>query len=1076
MKVAAIIFAILASFSVGNSTEVLQPGVSVEREIASNDVHLYSIQVTAGHYLRIAVRKQNLVLRIKLKAPEHTEILETFTPYSAQDPAKLSLIAPSTGQYHIELKLGKEELAAKPYSIVVEELRPANDIDNSRVVAERLFCEAETLRAAGKADDLNAAIPKYHSALELWKAIGDEREEAQIQLVLGSISHNISQPNEALEYYKQALALWLKLGDRGKEGFTHSAIGWTHYSVGNLHKALEHYNLALPIRRELGDLWGQAQTLTTIGQIYRSLGEPQKAMDHFSESLPLARGAGDKIQEAFALNNFAYLFLDLGEHQQALDYLELALPLWRETGNRYGEADALNSIGIAYDKMGAYERALDFYDRSLTLWRTIGNRLGEADALNNTGIVYTNLGQLEGSTELLNKGRDYLEQALALRRATGQRLGETDTLNNLGLVHQHLGDYEKAQEFFNEVLKLQVDPSALHNLGLNYLLRGDRDTALGHLNNALVVFKERGNRDGEAQSLRQIATIYSEMGRLEEALSVGAQALEIVESFRVKIRGPDNRTALQGVNRDFYFLMIDILIKKHTLDPSKGYDAAALAFSERARARGLVDLLSEANIDIREGIEPELLQLERDIQRQLNAKELYRLRLARNGSSTAEVERELKRLLTEYQELQAKIRGRSPKYATLTQPTTLTLDQIQAILDDDCILLEYALGQSKSFLWAVTPTSISTYVLPNQATIESVARSVYESVTARNTYLRNESARQRAIRIRKADAKYNEASAELSRILLGPVAKGLGRKRLLFVTEGWLQFVPIEALPVPAVHLSTARRLQALIFDHEVVILPSASVLSLLRQKTTEKSAPKSLAVIADPVFGVNDPRAGAIHVAANHIEGNALRVNFLERQEFPKDFLRLQFSREEADQILALVPSDSALKATGFSASKDRLKTANLNQYRLLHFATHGFLNTHKPELSGLVLSLIDEKGAPHDGYLRLHEIYNLKLNADLVVLSGCQTALGKEVKGEGLIGLTRGFMYAGSPRVVASLWNVDDRATAELMKWSYKGMLSDGLTPAAALKYAQVKLANDNRWTAPYYWAAFTIQGEWK
>ncbi len=1076
MKVAAIFFAILASFSVANSSEVLQPGVSVERQIGSNDVHLYSMHATAGHYLRIAVRKHNLVLRIKLKAPEHTDLVETFTPYAAQEPARLSLIAASTGLYHIELKLAGEELAARRYSIIIEELRPANDTDSSRVVAERLFCEAETLRALGKANDLMSAIPKYRLVLDLWRALGDERAEAHTQLILGSISHNISQPNEALEYYKQALALWLKVGDRGKEGFTHSAIGWTYYSIGNLNKALDHYNLALPIRRELGDLWGQAQTLTTIGQIYRSLGEPQKAMDHFSQSLPLARKAGDKIQEAFALNNFAFLFLDLGEHQQALDYLDQALPLWRETGNRYGEADALNSIGIAYDKMGAYIRALDYYDRSLTLWRTAGNRLGEADALNNTGIVYTSMGQLQGSTELLIKGRHYLEQALAIKTATGQRLGETDTLNNLGLVYLYLGDHKKANYYFREVLRLQVKPSALHNLGLNYLLLGDKETALEYLNRALSGFRERGHKEGEAQTLRQLATIESDLGRLEEALSLGTQALAIVESLRSNVRGPDDRTAFQVSNRDFYLLLIDILTKKHRSDPSKGYDAAALEISERARARGLVDLLSEAALDIREGVDSELIQLERDIQRQLNAKELYRLRLVKNGGATAEVERELERLLTDYQELQAKIRGRSPKYAALTQPTTLKLDQIQALLDEECLLLEYALGRSKSFVWAVTSDSISTYVLPDQATIESAARLVYESITARNAYFKNESAWERAIRIRKADAKYNEATAELSRMLLGPVARELGKRRLLFVTEGWLQFVPLEALPVPAVNSSTAGRPRPLIFDHEVIMVPSASVLSVLRQKTTEKSAPKALAVIADPVFGVNDPRAGAIHATANHIEANARRVDFLESEEGPREFLRLQFSREEADQILALVPSDLALKATGFSASKDKLKAANLDQYRLLHFATHGLLNTHKPELSGLVLSLIDEKGAPHDGYLRLHEIYNLKLNADLVVLSGCQTALGKEVKGEGLIGLTRGFMYAGTPRVVASLWNVDDRATAELMKWFYKGMLNEELTPAAALRQAQVKLANDSRWAVPYYWAAFIIQGEWK
>jgi CHAT domain-containing protein len=189
-----------------------------------------------------------------------------------------------------------------------------------------------------------------------------------------------------------------------------------------------------------------------------------------------------------------------------------------------------------------------------------------------------------------------------------------------------------------------------------------------------------------------------------------------------------------------------------------------------------------------------------------------------------------------------------------------------------------------------------------------------------------------------------------------------------------------------------------------------------------------------------------------------------------------LHFSRQEAEQIARLAPAGQQLKALDFAASRAAATDSGLGQYRIVHFATHALINSLHPELSGIVLSLVDEEGRPQNGFLRLYDIYNLKLGAELVVLSACQTALGKEVKGEGLIGLVRGFMYAGSPRVVASLWRVDDRATAELMRRFYQGVLGEGRRAASALRAAQVEMWKDRRWGAPHYWAAFTLQGEWK
>ena len=248
--------------------------------------------------------------------------------------------------------------------------------------------------------------------------------------------------------------------------------------------------------------------------------------------------------------------------------------------------------------------------------------------------------------------------------------------------------------------------------------------------------------------------------------------------------------------------------------------------------------------------------------------------------------------------------------------------------------------------------------------------------------------------------------------------------------------------------------------DHEIVTAPSAAVVAVLRQEmTNHRAAEKTLAVFADPVFSINDPR-----VAPSQNRSGL------------QDLRRLRFTRQEADDITRLVNGDSKLAAVDFAANRTLATSPEIGRYRIVHFATHGLINTEHPELSGVVLSLVDEKGRPQNGFLRLYDLYNLKLSAELVVLSACQTALGRDIKGEGLVGLTRGFMYAGAPRVVASLWQVEDRASAEVMKRFYEAMFVQKLTPSAALRAAQVSMSADKRWHAPYNWAAFTLQGEWR
>ncbi|MDQ3135162.1 MAG: CHAT domain-containing protein, partial [Acidobacteriota bacterium] len=544
----------------------------------------------------------------------------------------------------------------------------------------------------------------------------------------------------------------------------------------------------------------------------------------------------------------------------------------------------------------------------------------------------------------------------------------------------------------------------------------------------------------------------------------------------------------------------------HQRQPSEGHDAAALQASERARMRSLLEILLESHADIRQGVDPALLDRERTLRQRLNAAAERQTRFLSDKHTpeqAARVQQEVAELTTSLQDVEAQIRLKSPRYAALTQPVPLNLKEIQQLLDPDTLLLEYALGENRSYLWAVTRTAIKSYELPKRAEIEKSAKAVYSWLTVGyrgERFIGGQRPRPVA-----GATSYTEDALRLSRMVFAPVAAQLATKRLLIVSDGVLQYIPFAALPDPAARNRQGQAGQPLLVNHEIVNLPSASVLAVLRREfATRAPAPKSVAVLADPVFEEADARvrtaAASNGTTRGGAEPTATKESKVDDRTSNSRFIleralslqpsigedgkvrsglsisRLPFTRRESAAILAATPKGAGMQSLDFRASRLTATSSDLAQYRIVHFATHGLLNSEHPELSGIILSLVDEEGRPQDGFLRLHEIYNLHLSAELVVLSACQTGLGKEIKGEGLVGLTRGFMYAGSPRVVASLWKVDDVATAELMGIFYQKMLRGKMRPAAALRAAQVEMWRQPRWQSPYYWAAFQLQGEWR
>jgi CHAT domain-containing protein len=421
-------------------------------------------------------------------------------------------------------------------------------------------------------------------------------------------------------------------------------------------------------------------------------------------------------------------------------------------------------------------------------------------------------------------------------------------------------------------------------------------------------------------------------------------------------------------------------------------------------------------------------------------------------------------LITQIQESQNKLRVENPAYAALKYPEPITLKQIQQkVLDKDTVMLQYSIGKERSYLWFVTPNNVQSYSLPGEKELEDIAKPFHSTLTNSGSI---------------NDVK--RTGDKLFNLIISPVANQLTGKRLLVVADGVLQYIPFAALPLPSSNYTP------LIKNHEIVNAPSAATIALQR-KQPRRSASKTLAIIADPVFKADDARLSSPNKASidsclvtppndSKSTTNPSELQRSLRILDLRNIQRLPNTQQEAKQILALVPPNQREAACSFAANYETVtqpQRAHLDQYRNVLFATHGFINSSNPQLSGLVLSLVDAKGKPRDGFLRLHDIFNLQLNADLVVLSACQTGLGEDIRGEGLVGLTRGFMYAGTRRVVTSLWNVDDAKTAQLMTSFFQKTLKEQQTPSAALRSAQLQLWQTD--PDPRYWAAFTLQGEW-
>lgn len=1037
---AAVAFCATAGSSSGDETELISDR-PLRVQPAVGDTNVFTVVLEKDVFAHLELYQTGVDVSVTIEGPGSETLIEVDDTLVERPSERASWITSGGGLHRITVRT-KEVVSRGFFELRMDPPRPRRPTDEGWIRNERRLVELAADEAplpAGWAAEVGDVATEA-------RRLGDLRTEARAQKELGC---RLQDFEVALEHALNAAEYATETSDPSLEDVFSCAAAQLG-RLGYLDEAIDVHRDLLA-RRRGGHPFLETEALSNLGHYLLQRGDLAEAADLFHQAHDVAAREKDHQARAIALGLLGRLHMESGAYQEALDALSEAIAVHRERADRVYLSSRLVSIAEVYYELGDLAAAADAAQEAIDGSAALG-RPTALVALRTRGLVRLEQGATAEGLRDLRRAAD-----LARKYTVSYLPG---ALNRLGRAEFQLGRLADSRRHHQEALRASEQTGRPAERGEALLGLCAVDERAGRLEaaekscaEALELLTRIGLDRGRVAALYRSALVARRQARLDAARGALENALELIDARRYRLRRVDLRETYVAGLREIEDEYVDLLVALAEREPGGRWESAAFEASEQRRARSLRELLLSSPQAVTEGADAELLGQDRLLRGRLGQVLMRQVGLASGSSLDADkIAREVNDLTAAVEDVSSRIRAASPRYAAVTQPRPTTLREVQGtVLDRSSTMLFYALGERRSHLWVVSPTGLKRYGLPRRDVFEAAVARIHRAVS------------------RRADAA--SALATLGRTLLRPALADLQDKRLLVVADGALLYLPFAALPDP-------RGGGPLIRRNEVVHLPSAGAVLALRDATRGETT-RTVAVLADPVFSVDDLRvaSGARKPGATPApltRGSLARALTDVGQQ---QLWRLQGTRREADAIRRLVPAADSRFAFDFEASRATALAPEIGSYRFLHFATHGFINSARPELSGLVLSLVDAQGRPQEGLLTSLDTFNLKLSADVVVLSGCRTALGKQVQGEGIVGLMRGFMYAGARGVLASLWPVDDRATASLMGTFYQGMLGpQRLDPPAALRRAQLSLLSSPRWSSPYYWAAFQLQGDWR
>lgn len=868
-------------------------------------------------------------------------------------------------------------------------------------------------------------------------------------LKYGEVMFEMKNYYEALDVFERTLELSKKLEDRVSEARSYYMIALTYNELADYPRAIRNFVTARGFYHELGLRGDKALTLASIGLVYKNRSEYSTAISYCERASALQRLIGDREGQRVTLTNLALIYNELGQYQEAIGYYKEQLALSEFTGDKRTRESALGGLGRIYSLMEDYNQAFGYYEEVLALCRENGSRVGEGETLYNMGNLYFEQGEYEEALACYNR-------ALTMHALANDRRSEAGTLYAVGLSTYKISGKNAALDYFYQAINISKklgnrldEAEMLHNLGLVFIEMEDYYRAKGCFLQALSIRREIGNREGERDTLTEIGNIFFKLEDYGGAYDYYKKAIEIVERVRSDLKNELYKTDYLGERIRCYENIIVSLYALHNQAKDKGYDREAFLFAERSKARGLLDLLTESSAGLTGAIDPELLLEEKRLERKYSeVNTALQLELARPESDEPYYKRRTVKLAGYLDTLEKRLSRQrlriireNPRYAQLRYPKAVPIEKVQeSLLKEGMVQIEYKMTDTALYAWCITADESRFYRMA----------------------ITKEELRDRVLALRNCftgiieEEFFYPRSYELFELLLKPILEDLkGIDSLLIVPDGILHYLPFETLVTKAGEAELGyRELSYLIKRYKIRYSPSSTVAYNLLDK--EKKRPvRELFAMGDPVF-LESSRYG---------EDESIKLR-------GGSFRRLLFSGEEVKKIGSLFDEPSLFIRE--KATEEELKAAGrLEEYRYIHLAAHGILNENNPQLSGIVLS--QDYDPQEDGFLQTREIFNLKLSADLVVLSACRTGMGKIVDGEGIVGLTRAWMYAGTESLVVSLWSVNDRSTSYLMEEFYKNIRYEQ-DFSRALRGAKLNLIEQGppAYSNPYFWAGFVLLGK--
>lgn len=936
----------------------------------------------------------------------------------------------------------------KKYSYALDYYQKSATI--SREILRDSYEEGLTLYNIGVVTNiqgkLDEALQYYEKAIELL-------EEAKVFSLCGKMCNELlriykqrKQKELALKTYDRQLQFYELANDYNSVASSLSNKGAFASEIYDKDLSINAYQESLKTYEKIENKEEQAKILNEIGTVYEQYGENYKAMDFYEKALSIIRTTKNRDSLVSILNNLGVEYLRANRFEESINCLFEAMEV--PTTESF-KLITLSNTGLFYSYLSEIEKSLFFYEQALALAKKLKDIRNESIILINIAIEQIKLGNL-------NDARNNLDLALTMSVKFKDELGQANALSRLGDIELKEGNTEKALDLLRRALQIRIKINDFvgqiytrNLIGIAENILGHAKSAIENLDKALEISKKIFNESAELTTTYTLAKLEFGRGNLRRSADLMNESIGKIELVRSKFVSPTFQSNYFATKQKYYELYINILMDMHKSNSTENYDEEAFFISEKMRARALLELLSTKNLKtekINSTVDYEML----NNQLSYLASQIIKLK-NENSNNTYEIsklEGDLDKTKTKLEVLKT-VMFKDRRINDVNR--VLKLDETQKLLDNQTVLIQYTLSDKSSYAWLVTDTEKFVFALPSRTTIEKLTEKIYTLLTERNQDF-VETLKDEQYRIKMAENEYMVASRDLSNLIILPMKTHLNnKKRLIISPDGGLYNIPFNALPYNS---------KFLIETYEIVVVPSVSTLNFIREAKT--SGIQKIAVFADPIFSINDPRISKVDQTSMTRKQRGIR-------EF--NFTRLEGTTHEAESIKKFFPKRSEF-FVGPAAKKEIVQNLRENSLSL-HFGTHSLVFHNNPQLSCIVLNLIDEKGRECQGFLTVDDILNLKISPELVTLSSCQSAKGKELPGEGVISLTRAFFYIGAKRVVSSLWSVDDNSTAQLMSKFYES-ISNGLRPSSALRQAQMEMLRSRLYKSPYYWAAFQLQGE--